>query len=65
MNVCAWCVTGMLAPLPTVITDDEGLMEEEGKLPGDEDMWDIALVSKYHSDVLGGACGTPAELRAA
>jgi len=55
----------MLAPLPTVITDDEGLMEEEGKLPGDEDMWDVAPVSKYHSDVLGGACGTPAELRAA
>lgn len=64
MRVCAWCVTGIRAPLPTVMIEEEGRTEEL-KLPGDDDMWDVALVSRYHSDALGGALGTPAELRVA
>ena len=54
MMVCAWCVTGNRAPLPTVMEDEEGQRTEGGKLPGEEDMCDVAPVSKYQSDVLVG-----------
>jgi hypothetical protein len=41
--------------------EDDDWREEGGKLPGDDDMWEDAPVSKYHSDALGGWCGTPAD----
>ena len=56
MMVWAWCVTGSRAPLPTVIVEEDGRMEEELKLPGEADMCDDAPVSKYKSEALGGCC---------
>jgi hypothetical protein len=65
MVVCAWCVTGSRAPLPSVMMEEDDRREEGGKLPGEDDMCDDAPVSKYHSEALGGCCGTPADCRAA
>ena len=64
MMACAWCLIGNRAPLPTVMDEDDGRREEDGKLPGDDDMWEDASVSKYHSDAFGGWCGMPAFGRA-
>ena len=44
----------MRAPLPTVMMEEDGRRVEGGKLPGEEDMCDVAPVSKYQSDALGG-----------
>ena len=54
-------MTGIRAPLPTVIVEDDDRREEGEKLPGDDDMCDDAPVSKYHSDMLGGWWGTPVD----
>lgn len=62
MLVCTWCVTDMRAPLPTVIADDEGGIGLEVQSPGDEDICEVAPVSRYQSVALGGAVGTLAAL---
>jgi hypothetical protein len=44
---------------------EDGRRVEEGRLPGEEDICDVALVSKYQSEALGGTCGTLEECSAA
>ena len=55
----------MRAPLPTVIIDEWGRRVDDGRLPEEDDMCDVAPVSKYHSEELGGGVGAPAEWSAA
>ena len=54
MKVCAWCVTGTRAPLPTVMVEEDGWRVEGRSVPGEDDMCDVAPVSKYQSAALGG-----------
>jgi hypothetical protein len=54
-------VIGTQAPLPIVIMEEDGRRVDESSVPGEEDMCDVAPVSKYHSEELGGCCGTPEE----
>jgi len=61
----ARCVTGIVAPLPIVmeVGRDKGM--GWGKLPALEDMWELAPVSRNHSDACGLEGGTPEFVRAA
>jgi hypothetical protein len=61
----AVCVTGMEAPLPTMIEEEDDRRREEEKLPEPDAMWEVAPVSKYHSDAWGPLGGTLADASAA
>lgn len=62
MEAAALCVTGSRAPLPTITKEVYGVAEES--IPEELDMWEDALVSKNHSEELGGVVATPADVRA-
>lgn len=47
----AWCVTGIVVPLPTRIGDELKTGWEEENLPELEARWEEAPVSMYHSAV--------------
>ena len=65
MEAAAECVTGMLAPLPTVMEGEKGRARREWRLPGAEAMCVEAPVSRYQPEELAPLGGTPALARAA
>lgn len=57
VGIARWpeCRAGSVLPLPKTIREEEGLRSES--IPDEDDMCDVAPVSRYHSlDGGGGAC---------